>query len=167
MCVCVCVCVCVYLNAPSQFLQISFIRVRICNKFNLRSVSHLIITLFVFNFKSPVCCVLWFYTPMSNLTFVMVLLHTGTNFPAVSVNSLLAAAMMKVRERWNGTGVPTQSEHHAASLIACAWNTQIIHMANMNFVIYVFSAVVFYTKIHCELFVQLVFNSPTRFDCKL
>jgi hypothetical protein len=29
------------------------------------------------------------------LTFIMVELHTGTNFPAVSLNSLLAAAMMK------------------------------------------------------------------------
>ena len=33
------------------------------------------------------------------LTFIMVLLHTGTNFPAVSVNSLLAVAMMKTRQR--------------------------------------------------------------------
>jgi len=32
------------------------------------------------------------------LTFIMVELHTGTNFPAVSLNSLLAAAMMKHTE---------------------------------------------------------------------
>jgi len=33
------------------------------------------------------------------LTFIKVELHTGTNFPAVSLNSLLAAAMMKHTER--------------------------------------------------------------------
>jgi len=33
------------------------------------------------------------------LTFIMVLLHTGTNFPAVSVKPLLAVAMMKTRQR--------------------------------------------------------------------
>ena len=32
------------------------------------------------------------------LTFIIVLLHTGTNFPAVSVNSLLAEAIMKTRQ---------------------------------------------------------------------
>jgi hypothetical protein len=32
---------------------------------------------------------------VSILTFIKVELHTGTNFPAVSLNSLLAAAMMK------------------------------------------------------------------------
>jgi hypothetical protein len=36
---------------------------------------------------------------MSILTFIKVELHTGTNFPAVSLNSLLAAAMMKHTER--------------------------------------------------------------------
>jgi hypothetical protein len=61
-------------------------------------------------------------TPINILTFIMVLLHTGTNFPAVSVNSLFTAAMMKTRQRWNGTGVPTQSHPHAASLIISAWN---------------------------------------------
>jgi hypothetical protein len=35
---------------------------------------------------------------ISVLTFIMALLHTGTNFPAVSVNSLLAVAMMKSRQ---------------------------------------------------------------------
>jgi hypothetical protein len=54
------------------------------------------------------------------LTFIIVLLHTGTNFPAVSVNSLLAAAMMNTRQRWNGTGVPTQSHPQAASLTLSA-----------------------------------------------
>jgi hypothetical protein len=57
---------------------------------------------------------------ISVLTFIMVLLHTGTNFPAVSVNSLLAVAMMKRRQRWNGTGVPTQSHPQAASLTLSA-----------------------------------------------
>jgi hypothetical protein len=33
------------------------------------------------------------------LTFIMVFFDTGTNFPAVSVNSLLAVAMMKARQR--------------------------------------------------------------------
>jgi hypothetical protein len=47
-------------------------------------------------------------------------LDTGTNFPAVSVNSLLAVAMMKARQRWNGTGVPTQSHPQAASLTLSA-----------------------------------------------
>jgi hypothetical protein len=55
------------------------------------------------------------------LTFIMVLLEIGTNFPAVSVNSLLAVAMMKTRQRWNLRGVPTQSELHAASLTHSAW----------------------------------------------
>jgi hypothetical protein len=59
---------------------------------------------------------------ISVLTFIMVLLHTGTNLPAVSVNSLLAVAMMKNRQRWNRTGVPTQSHHKAASLTHSAWN---------------------------------------------
>jgi hypothetical protein len=33
------------------------------------------------------------------LTFMKVEFDTGTNFPAVSVNSLLAVAMMKARQR--------------------------------------------------------------------
>ena len=52
----------------------------------------------------------------------MVELHTGTNFPAVSLNSLLAAAMMKHTDRWNGTGVPTQSIPQAASFTLSAYN---------------------------------------------
>jgi response regulator RpfG family c-di-GMP phosphodiesterase len=52
----------------------------------------------------------------------MVELHTGTNFPAVSLNSLFAAAMMKHAERWNGTGAPTQSIPQAASLTLSACN---------------------------------------------
>ena len=59
-----------------------------------------------------------------NLTFIMVFLHTGTNFPAVSVNSLLAVAMMKTRQRWNGTGVPTQSQLQTACLTLPAWHSQ-------------------------------------------
>jgi hypothetical protein len=57
----------------------------------------------------------------------MVLLHTGTNFPAVSVNSLLAVAMMKTRQRWNETGVPIQSQPHAASLTisACVFRNNV------------------------------------------
>jgi aryl carrier-like protein len=53
----------------------------------------------------------------------MVVLDTGTNFPAVRVNSLLATAMMKTRERWKETGSPTQSHIHAASLTLSAWNS--------------------------------------------
>jgi hypothetical protein len=52
----------------------------------------------------------------------MVLLETGTNFAAVSVNCLLAVAMMKSRQRWNETGVPIQSHPQAASLTLSAWN---------------------------------------------
>jgi response regulator RpfG family c-di-GMP phosphodiesterase len=50
----------------------------------------------------------------------MVELHTGTTFPAVSLKSLLAAAMMKHTERWNGTGAPTQFIPQAASFILSA-----------------------------------------------
>jgi hypothetical protein len=59
---------------------------------------------------------------MNILTFIMVDLHTGTNFPAVSLNSLLAAAIMKHTERWNGTGAPTQSISQAASFTLSACN---------------------------------------------
>jgi hypothetical protein len=52
----------------------------------------------------------------------MVSLDTGTNFPAVNVNPLLAVAMMKTKQRWNEAGVPTQSQPHAASFTLSAWN---------------------------------------------
>jgi hypothetical protein len=69
----------------------------------------------------------WYYdVRLSVLTFIMVLLDTGTNLPAVSVNPLLAVAMMKARQRWNGTGVPTQSHPQAASLTLSAWNIWVI-----------------------------------------
>ena len=55
-------------------------------------------------------------------TFIMVTFDTGTNFPAVSWNSLLAAAMMSIRHRWKDLGVPTQSHPNAASLTLSAWN---------------------------------------------
>ena len=51
----------------------------------------------------------------------MVLLETGTNFPAVRVKPILAVAMMKTRHRWNETGVPIQSQPHAASHTISAW----------------------------------------------
>jgi hypothetical protein len=54
------------------------------------------------------------------LTLIIVTLETGTNFPAVSANSLLAVAMMNSRHRWNGTGVPTQSHPQAASFTPLA-----------------------------------------------
>jgi hypothetical protein len=57
-----------------------------------------------------------------SLPLIIVELDIGTNFPAVSVNPLLAAAMMKTRQRWNGTRVPTQSESHVASLTLSDWN---------------------------------------------
>jgi len=53
-------------------------------------------------------------------TFIMVTFDTGTNFPAVSWNPLLAVAMMNIRLRWNWMGVPTQSHPNAASLTLCA-----------------------------------------------
>lgn len=40
---------------------------------------------------------------------------TGTNPPAVRVNSLLEVAMTKLKHFWNEHGVPTQSLPHAAS----------------------------------------------------
>ena len=55
-------------------------------------------------------------------TFNVVTFDTGTNFPAVSWNPLLAIAMMNIRHRWNGIGVPTQSHPNAASLTLSAWN---------------------------------------------
>jgi hypothetical protein len=54
------------------------------------------------------------------LTLSIVVLDTGTNFPAVRVNSLLAMAVMKTRQRWKETGIPTQSHLHAASLTLSA-----------------------------------------------
>jgi hypothetical protein len=43
------------------------------------------------------------YTPICSqcliLAFIMVTFDTGTNFPAVSWNSLLAVAMMNIRRR--------------------------------------------------------------------
>jgi hypothetical protein len=50
------------------------------------------------------------------------LLDTGTNFPAVNLNSLLAMAIIKRRQRWNGTGVPPQSHPQAACLTLSACN---------------------------------------------
>jgi hypothetical protein len=52
----------------------------------------------------------------------MVALDTGTNFPAVSMISLLAILMTKLRLRKNGRGVPTQSQPQAASLTLSACN---------------------------------------------
>jgi hypothetical protein len=54
------------------------------------------------------------------LTFIMVALVTGTNFPAVSTNSLFAILMTKLRERTNVKGAPTQSQPQAASLTLSA-----------------------------------------------
>jgi len=58
----------------------------------------------------------------------MVTFDTGTNFPAVRWSSLLALAIMFIRHRWNGTGVPTQSHPNAASVTLSAWNIQMEHM---------------------------------------
>jgi hypothetical protein len=65
-------------------------------------------------------CLRYFYIIMNIHTFIMVTFDTGTNFPAVRWNSLLAVAMMNIRLRWNGIGVPTQSHPNAASLTLCA-----------------------------------------------
>jgi len=53
-------------------------------------------------------------------TFIMVTFDTGTNFPAVNWNSLLAVAMMNIRLRWNGIGVSTQLHPNATSLTLSA-----------------------------------------------
>jgi hypothetical protein len=55
----------------------------------------------------------------------MVTLDTGTNFPAVSMISLFAILMTKLRQRMNGNGVPTQSQPQAASLTLSACNVAI------------------------------------------
>jgi hypothetical protein len=55
----------------------------------------------------------------------MVALDTGTHFPAVSTNSLFAILMTKLRQRMNGSGVPTQSQPQAASLTLSACNVAI------------------------------------------
>jgi hypothetical protein len=60
-----------------------------------------------------------------NLTFIMVALDTGTHFPAVSTISLFAILMTKLRQRMNGSGVPTQSQPQAASLTLSACNVVI------------------------------------------
>jgi hypothetical protein len=52
----------------------------------------------------------------------MVVLVTGTIFPAVSTNSLFAILITKLRQRMNGNGVPTQSQPQAASLTLSAYN---------------------------------------------
>jgi hypothetical protein len=59
---------------------------------------------FVVRTTFPFICTLWTQSGGTGghtrtLTFIMVLLETGTNFPAVSVNCLLAVAMMKSRQR--------------------------------------------------------------------
>jgi hypothetical protein len=64
---------------------------------------------------------MWIYIK-NIITFIIVSLETGTNFPAVSVKTLLAIAMMNIMQRWNSTGVPTQSQLHAASLTLSPWN---------------------------------------------
>jgi hypothetical protein len=87
------------------------------------------------------------------LTFIKVLFETGTNFPAVSVNSLLAMAMMKARQRWNGTGVPTQSHPQAASLTLSAWRI-VHHWDNFVYVSYIFVRMKY--KIYSYLFGELV-----------
>jgi hypothetical protein len=59
------------------------------------------------------------------LTFIMVAFDTGTNFPAVSVISLFAILMMKLTQRMNGKGVPTQSQPQAAPLTLSTCNVAI------------------------------------------
>jgi hypothetical protein len=61
----------------------------------------------------------------------MVTFDTGTNFPAVRWNPLLAVAMTNIRHRWNGTGVPTQSHLNAASLTLSAWNISLLSRASL------------------------------------
>ena len=67
-------------------------------------------------------CLSWGTQWLNILTFITVFLHTGTNFPAVSVNYLLAVAMMKNKQRWNDTRVPTQSQPQTVSRTLWTWN---------------------------------------------
>jgi hypothetical protein len=68
---------------------------------------------------SPLCL---YNIETYDLTFIIVALDTGTNFPAVSLISLLAILMTKLRQWTNGRGVPTQSQPQAASLTLSACN---------------------------------------------
>jgi uncharacterized membrane protein len=54
------------------------------------------------------------------LTLSIVLLETVTNFPAVRLKFFAAMAMMKIRQCWKETGVPTQLLSHIASLMLSA-----------------------------------------------
>jgi len=54
------------------------------------------------------------------LTLSIELLDTVTNFPAVRMKFLPAMTMMKMRECWIETGVPTQLLSHTASLTLAA-----------------------------------------------
>jgi hypothetical protein len=66
-------------------------------------------------------CLRYAYIITNVHTFFNVTFDTGTKFPAVSWNSLLAAAIMNVRLCWNWIEVPTQSHPNATSPTLCAW----------------------------------------------
>jgi hypothetical protein len=67
---------------------------------NKKSFQENVIACFV-SYLPPLVCVSTLKTLLHNniLTFIIVTLETGTNFPAVSLNSLLAVAMMRNRQR--------------------------------------------------------------------
>ena len=65
-------------------------------------------------------------------TFFVVTFVTGTNFPAVRWNPLLAVAITNIKHRWNGIGVPIQSHPNATSLILSAWNiSQLMYLVHL------------------------------------
>jgi hypothetical protein len=66
------------------------------------------------------------------------LFDTGTNFPAVSLNSLLASAMTKMRQRWNESADPTHPQSQVASRTAsaCTKMPRKIKYSSMQVVIY-------------------------------
>jgi len=80
----------------------------------------------------------------------MVTFDTGTKFPAVRRNPLFAVAMMNIRHRWNGIGVPTQSHPNAASRTLSPWNISI--SVPSSFIVGIFHLIYDVFKLRCSLF---------------
>jgi len=98
--------------------RISHYNMQVLTKRAVSSTYHTFLTLFKWMWKNIFAWI--FYKKV--ITFIIVSLETGTNFPAVSVKTLLAIAMMNIMQRWNSTGVPTQSQLHTAPLTLSPWN---------------------------------------------
>jgi hypothetical protein len=97
-------------------------------------------------------------------TFIMVTFDTVTNFPAVRWNSLLAVAMMNIRHRWNGMGVPTQSHPNAASLTLSAWNRKRESFKRILAVpYYIHDSSCFASKPYCPIFTMWYFSQVSNF----